>query len=234
VARRGRRASRELTGSLFPFLSVLACVIGVLALLITSLAIERITSNAEREASFAYEALLSRVRDARSEIHDLDERIGRVRGAEARAADLASAQAKLASLESEHAKALEKLEERRAALAERKERPEEEPRILVQPSGRGSYRSAFFVECTRESLIIHRAGESFTVPILKDELPQSFGRFLRAAKSRPGIVVIFLIRPQGVEIYHQASVMAEAAGIRTGKLPIPGEGEIDLHYFEDS
>jgi hypothetical protein len=234
VSRRGRRASRELPGSLFPFLSVLACVIGTLTLLITALAIERITGDAEREDRFAYEALVSRLREAKEAILALDDRIGRVREAKARATDLASVQAKLASLESEYARALEVLEERRKQAEELKNRPETEPRIVVQPSGRGRYRLPFFVECTSDSLIVHRAGQSFTVPILREELMQRFGRFLRAAKSRPGVMVIFLIRPDGVELYDRASQMAEAVGIRHGKLPIPGNGELDLHYFEES
>ncbi len=232
MARR-RRGSRELPGSLFPFLSVLACVIGVLTLLITALALERIVGDAARQDAFAYEALLSQIRSAQAEILDLDDRIGRVRDAEARATELEAIETKLASLESAHARALEQLEERRRQAEVLAELEIDEPRILVQPSGRGRYRLPFFVECTNDTLIIHRAGESFTVPITRDELMQRFGRFLRAAKSRPGVVVIFLIRPDGVDLFHRASVMAEASGVRMGKLPIPGQGEIDLHYFEE-
>jgi hypothetical protein len=43
--------------------------------------------------------------------------------------------------------------------------------------------------------------------------------------------VIFLIRRDGVSTYEQLIPVAQEAGARNGKLPVPGRGEIDFSLF---
>jgi len=237
VARRRRRS--ELPSSLFPFLSVLACVIGALSLLVAALSLGRLSEPEDEVDRVAYEELRAAVERSRKRVRELEARLEGRASVAARQDELerlAGLEDRVAALEAEREElsaAAERAAERaRAARAEARER-DEERRILVQPGGALRGARPFFVECTRDALVVHKTGETWTVPILEEELERELPRFLRGVQSRPRSVVIFLIRPDGVRLYGAAARMAERIGVRHGKLPVPGEGRIDLGAFGD-
>jgi hypothetical protein len=216
VAARRRRSAPSI--SLFPFLSVLNCLIGTLTLLIVALAVGQMaTDGVDVEA---FEAAAATVASGTAERDEL-----RARVAWAAARDL---ERRAGALEAE----LERLRVELAAsgreLSGRSALPSE-PRIQLQPSGSGRSLVPHFAECRAGALRLRGAGR-WSAPIAVEGLGVSaeLRRFLLDATSRRGGTVIFLIRPDGVATYNAASALASRLGVRHAKLPLPGQGEIDL------
>jgi hypothetical protein len=128
-------------------------------------------------------------------------------------------------------------------LAELKKRqvPEDKkvPAVVVQPSGSGMVEGTkvYFVECSGGSLKILKAwGEveyrlSATAEVVVADT--AFNHFLTEVQKEKSAVVLFLIRDDGYGAFNNGAGRAESDyGIRVGKLPIPGRGELDLAMFE--
>jgi hypothetical protein len=216
VARRRRRGVNSL--SLFPFLSVLACVIGALTLLITALAIGQLATDTVDVADFR--AAEAKVQEGTAERAELQARLAW--------SEASSLERRRSELERERDRLRAELQSVSAELDGRSALPTE-PRILLQPSGSGQRLSPRFVECRAGELRLHQGG-GFGPPIPVDQLPASarYRQFLREVVGLRSGTVIFLIRPDGVRTYNAASAVAAALGVRHGKLPIPGQGEIDF------
>ncbi len=80
---------------------------------------------------------------------------------------------------------------------------------------------------------MHRASDGWTFPVPVSELhgESQFKVFLRRVRAIQGGIVIFLIRPDGVETHRQAERAARALNVRQAKLPLPGDGEIQFALF---
>ncbi len=259
-----RRSSEDpLAVSLFPFLSVLACVIGALILLLAAVALGRMSGaatldleRAERMAAIEsemardrarLESLVRSVREAedRSELREeLEEQLlglglstdipleeleallrlrDEVRRLEAEIEDQTALEAELAvQLQSrqEDLEALEKLQEGAP--------------IIIDPSGFGRSLRPFLVECRSDHLILHRTTGDFTFKIPEDEVERGrdYRRFILNVKAIRRGIAIFLIRPDGVSLCQLAMDVAERSKVDLAKLPLPGQGRIDLGRFE--
>ncbi len=239
MARRSRRRRGDdssLGGSLFPFLSVLACVIGALSLLIAGLSIGEMSASEDDFDWVAWHELTGALADDSAAIETLEMRIadGRVRIAASEGSrELARIEQQIGDLEDQHGDLIEEIRRQKDAVEQARASmpPVQEPHIIVQPSGRRLGGQPFFVECTNDALLVHKIGASWHVPVLKEEMAREFRSFLRGVRSKPGAMVIFLIRPDGVRLYGRAARMADGVGVRHGKLPIPGQGRIDLGLF---
>jgi hypothetical protein len=106
-------------------------------------------------------------------------------------------------------------------------------RIEVHFAGRGKDLKPVFVECNMEGIVIRAGHETSFVRIQNISASDEFHRVLNTVETTLGGTVIFLIRPLGVEAFEQAEEVAEQEGVRNGKLPIPGEGVIDLGPYGD-
>lgn len=113
------------------------------------------------------------------------------------------------------------------------------PPVVVQPSGSGMSESTkvFFVECSKGSLKViggwgnedYRLASTASVVVAD----QTFKHFLREVAKNKDSLVLFLVRDDGQEAYQNGAGYAESGfEIRTGKLPIPGRGVLDLSTFE--
>jgi hypothetical protein len=71
------------------------------------------------------------------------------------------------------------------------------------------------------------------IPREEIALDDDYGRYLRRVRVIRDAIVIFLIRPDGVDTYAIASQVAENHQVRHAKLPLPGEGELDFGRFAD-
>lgn len=257
MARRRRRD--DLTVSLFPFLSVLACVIGTLTLLLAAIAIGRLGGPsldwirmaeqlaALREVAAAGEAKLEmleaqlRRREVRAEEA---EAMGRRLAALGLSPEISleelQALSELTSEAAELEREKRRLEQTRAKLVERasvdektlKSRREarDAAPIIIEPSGIGRQYTPFLIECTADYVEAYGSGgsRSYRMPIQEMGLESRLPRLLRRIGNIPGSIVIFLIRPDGVETCQEARRMADGHSVRVAELPLPGTGPLDL------
>lgn len=250
-----RPLKRDFASSLFPFLSVLACVIGTLTLLIAALALgqvaqdlldarsasaEEVDLSTERAALRKLEARLSREEQlkqereaAAAELRALgirpDEPESERRQQVAVRLDAARLARLVAQLEAEAADLNSAISGARIALVgERAGGDTGTIRILPQGSARPLL--PFFVECRKEGFRVYHADlkESFYLSRGVREDVASFRTYLQRLRSIRDGTLIFLIRPDGVESYRWAVSETGRAYVRHAKLPLPGQGELEF------
>ena len=251
--------------NLFPFLSILACVIGVLTLLITGLALQAMQNTGEDapdiQRAEEYLALkkehetdaaaLKKLQD------DLQVRLrqgGRQFELQAKLVELEKQKKALDENKEKSAKLAEQLKEldarskelteaikldesqlarKRDELKETKEKVEAAPGVIVRPGGTGVDLEPTFVECDGKGIVLHDTAEPKR--ILRAEMSTNLdyiGLLDRVALADKG-TVIFLVRPNGVSNYYTARSIALSRYARNGKLPVPGEGALDLTMFRE-
>ena len=267
-----RRSSSAAGGgvSLFPFLSILACLIGILTLMIKIISDMKASENhgrdkeelarAEKFQSLQHDITKSRREleklkaslksrnSAQSQLQELEEKriVLRKQLADSQAAipkesddamqkkvELMLAQ--IAALKKERPALEKKLEELRAELARRKIKPDTKAiPVVIQPGGTGGSRNTklFFVECNGTGLVILDKGAKTQVSTASITTDPALAAYLNKAKVDPNSMVLFLIRNNGASAYPVAAGFAESQfKLRTGKLPVPTQGEIDLSLF---
>lgn len=252
----------EIRVSLFPFMSVLACTIGALTLLLTSLSlsavvprdapsrdpVETIAKAAKSSASDvstrspgASPAALDRgaIEAVEALLAEVDRRLvdrGRAPGiavaeleselaAANRRRDLESELARLTKEARAIAAASESVE---ASIDVLESRRETLP-ILIDPTGLSRHLDPWFVECDGRGVTAYRASDGYEHFVPEDELNAAgeFGRYLRRLRAIPGALLVLLIRPDGLRLGETAAAIAESAGVRVARLPLPGRGELD-------
>ena len=251
---RPRRRTRP-TLSLFPFLSVLACVIGTLVLVITATATsqvaaggidferyerleEEIETSRRRLAELSglareLEELESNLANARERAGTLERETLALREALAENAPLRDAlarqQAELARLEAELAPLVAASDREKQKLAERR-RKLGSARIRLRPAGSGYGLDPHFVECRPEGIVVYEGIERRPLPIATHRIASSaeYRRFLRAALFRTNATVIFLIRQGGVDACEWARGVARRHRIRHGEIPLTSDGPLDF------
>jgi len=142
----------------------------------------------------------------------------------------------IAALRKERPALDKKLAELKAELERRKIKPDNKPPpVQVQPGGSGSANpaSVFFVECDASGIILHpRGGGKTNVSLAAIGTDPGYNQFLDDAKRKSGSMILYLIRDTGNNAYLRAAGYAESQyQLRTGKLPLPGKGEVDLSLF---
>jgi len=253
-----RRSSHEVTISLFPFLSILACVIGVLTLVIMSLSLSQIAQGRENaDVARAEEgaALKKRIAAMRLEIEELgkdkvaalqkiklEAEIAALKDAVAAPAkDLAEEdlKKKLAEIErtiAEHDAVKRKLDEKQKALEDELARFEElkkKPKVLIQPSGGDSRIRPQFVEARKEGIVIHAVSKTIPIKLADIAKDADYKKLVDYVKEgeNSGRTIVFLIRQDALGTYNHARDVALAGGANTSKLPLLGEGAVDLSAF---
>ncbi len=243
--------------SLFPFLSILACVIGVLTLLISALALGQMDPQglARRES---YQRIkdqmqidlrgLERLKKLVAEAETIREQIKEAQAELARLkaeAETAAEQDPLFGLLAESARLRKEIDQLRQDISninaqidkteaeiQSRKSPSKETRIIVLPSGTGRNITAFFVECRQTSILLH-LGEKFVI-VRRSEMArnEAFLKLIEEVKATPNGSIIFLIRPDAVGTYYAAERIAQENYCRNGKLPLHGFGELDLRFFK--
>jgi hypothetical protein len=244
---------RDLASSLFPFLSVLACVIGTLALLIASLAMNQVAEGlraldpeapappeleTQRAAVRALEHKLAAARDVGAERAALQAELRALGIAPSTAAARQHVAARLSSAQlARRLEALQReareLDDALVGISRALERPldrGEAGTIRIHPQGRGEALRPFFVECRSEGLRIYYEDLDDSLFLDRKSVrgQSQFEVFLRRARSIGNHTVVFLIRPDGVETYDWAVVTATNMSVRHAKLPLPGPGAIEF------
>jgi len=265
MSRRRRRTDNPV--SLFPFLSILACVIGTLTLLIAGLSLGAMVvdtrgaeyaevteaiaggvlekENLERVVVEAHE-VAEELRRASMDRLMLDERLSAAEDFVEQVAELTREKEEMewdrmaleVALEETHAQIAEtesEMEARREIL-----KSDPEIRIIGPPAEEGGRRlRPRFVECRQRSIVLNAGGvEADQRTVFAHNLPEdpAYQKFLRQVKRQAssGWIVVFLIRPGGVSTFDAAYYGgALRNGVRSGYLPVPGNGALDLSLFQD-
>lgn len=153
---------------------------------------------------------------AQKQVEDLLRRI------EALAKDLAPLQTEIDALKKQ--------------IALKQKKPDDKPpSVIVRPSGSGSGRNQrlFFVEASGAGILVHREGGE-PVRVAKESigLDKDYNAFLKEVAGQSNAQLLFLVRRDGWWNFQKAAGWAEQEfKINTGKLPIPGDGPVDLGLF---
>jgi biopolymer transport protein ExbD len=241
--------------SLFPFLDIMACLIGILVLMITAATLAQIARDEEdtkdAEAIQRAEARVTEYRAIRKELivevqerKQLERQINeaetireQLEELRAEAARLEAVQQKIEELsDPETDKKIEDLKrqlvELRTVLANRKEAMAE-AEIQIVPSGTGYDLSPTFVECASSALVLHDGPDPVTIPLSRLTRSEAFQKLLDDVKQRPKGTVVFLVRPDGARAYSAARNIARRNYVTNGKLAVAGHGKLDLSLFEE-
>ncbi|MBI1248729.1 hypothetical protein GC197_12920 [bacterium] len=253
--------------SLFPFLAVLACVIGTLTMIIAALAVqsldnetveraieyenkqEELTANmAELEKLKAelkkredkikkeHSSEQKRLEDARKRLKELLAQMEKTEkelekiSIEGPKVDVAAMAEDVTKMEEELKMRREKIAQLQKVIDERK-LPPKESEVSILPGGSGVGFTPSFVECDDGRVVIHEDGK--TIPVRTAELNTNpdFAKILAKVKGQKDGTLVFLIRDDGLGTYNTARNFANAKGVKNGKLPVIGDGRVDLSYF---
>jgi len=257
---RRRRGHDGAKISLFPFLSILVCVVGTLTLLLAGtvlgrvaqtdqtmleqfLALEREREDSEKERGSLRELIADAVDLARS-LEEAREELARLEALErdARAQEGAAVEA-LQQIHDTKRK-LQELRQRLVGLgpeiehldqqleSARAAREEARSRIVLHGHGSGTGLAPWFAECTRDGVTLHPDRETrILVRVGECANDARLMAFLREVKSRSDRSAVFLIRPGGVRVFDEALSVVLKEKVRHGFAPVPGDRAIDFRMF---
>jgi hypothetical protein len=137
-------------------------------------------------------------------------------------------EADLERLKAEARKVESERESVEASIAVLESRRETLP-ILIDPTGLSRHLEPWFVETDARGVTAYRASDGYGHFVSGDELgPEGdFGRYLRRLRAIPGALLVLLVRPDGLRTAESAARIADAAGVRVARLPLPGRGPLD-------
>lgn len=115
----------------------------------------------------------------------------------------------------------------RAEIATRKKQPEQVIHLLPSASGGGPKRGVF-VEAAKDTIIVHEGKKPWEVAATNAARDPRFKQLLARIAADKESIITFLVRPDGIETYMKAHKAVEAAGARSGRVPLPGSGTLDL------
>ena len=253
--------------SLFPFLSILACIIGVLTLMISTLALSQMDTETVVAAE-EFEKVESDLKAKTEELAKLQSQVDKANNRLSKHAG--DKQKKLAELKKQvnetsskfllarqKAKSLDVKEPEEAVSVdqqpideikqelttyqediaqlkkeiEKRNLPPDEAEFSVLPGGSGRDMVPRFVECTATDLLIHTASEPVRVRAGAIETDATLLKLLNEVAGQPNAKVIFLVRDDGVHVYRRANRFVESLDVSAGKLPVLGQGKLNLQHF---
>lgn len=255
-----KKDSEEDEVSLFPFLSILSCVIGVLTLLITAMAISQMDTPeiveaenyddllaTETQLAEQAKALEANTKDSNKSVVEMLQAqdklavlLDQLKEKEKQVSESkkkidpnfvqADIDSKIKELESEKIKLDDQLVELKKELGKREDR--KEGIVQVRPGGSGVDFTPTFVECRKEGIVVYLDDDK-PHNVLASQITSDV-RFLSALdqiSEAPDRVMTFLLREDGVGTYYRAREVARSRYAKNGKLPVLGKGKLDLSLF---
>ena len=265
-----RRNDSDDDVSLFPFLSIIACVIGVLTLMISTLALAQLDTTSVVQAE-ELEKAQKDVEKAKQEMADLEKKLeAEKKESESMANELQQEtialkrsleqlSAELEEKQTEYAEQLqikiviptvaesqrETVDDMKAQLVDLREKiaqlekqiadrklPPDEAEVSILPAGSGLDQKPYFVECAADSMVIHGGAKPIRLRAAEMAASKDFIKVLEQVASNKKAILLFLVRSDGLNTYRQAKKLADANEVTNGKLPVVGNGRIDLEYFK--
>lgn len=271
MARRGKNDGEGV--NLFPFLSILVCIIGCLTLIIVVInliAMNKGEGRTPKEVERAREYVKIEQEKKKNQ-KDLDDLRQLIENLIQENKDTLAARDKLTRLKemlenqeevNENREELiakfnllvdtnkklaqdetllqEEIKKKEEEIAKRK-LPPDPAALIVRPSGSSSSTNPFFVEVSDRGVYIHRSlsENPEAIPIASLNQSEEFRQLLDTIKSQSNNRLIFLVRsnPEAVKTLDKARALVRAynnqngSEIIPGKLPLPGDGKVDLSMF---
>ncbi len=256
-----RRQKKKQEISLFPFLDILACVIGNLILIITAVVLESVDSEKIAE-QFQNEAIQQQTEENLEAIQKLEESLqklkqdsissdSRVQKAQQQLVEAERARreaqkrlldvpppppppdeedkADLKKRELEIQQVIAEIDRIRAKIADKKKKPDQTISVLYENKGRGGIRRPFFVEVTKDNLVLlpneldyknlFDTEKPLKIPVASIASDKSFKKLLDYVlthlgktgllRRRRDTIITFLIRPEGVNSYRAAKKVVD-------------------------
>ena len=256
-----RRQKKKQEISLFPFLDILACVIGNLILIITAVVLESVDSEKIAE-QFQNEAIQQQTEENLEAIRKLEESLqklkqdsissdSRVQKAQQQLVEAERARreaqkrlldvpppppppdeedkADLKKRELEIQQVIAEIDRIRAKIADKKKKPDQTISVLYENKGRGGIRRPFFVEVTKDNLVLlpneldyknlFDTEKPHKIPVASIASDKSFKKLLDYVlthlgktgllRRRRDTIITFLIRPEGVNSYRAAKKVVD-------------------------
>ncbi len=271
MARRNRGGGGEV--SLFPFLSILVCVIGCLTMVIVVVQLMQMNKVEGREPEEVERAKeyveldkekveqgkdlekmrteLEKLIQANRDFSQLREKVRQLetmlennedntRLRDELIAELNRLIATNETLDKDHEELLAQIETLKAEIEKRKLPPDAQ-KMQVKPSGSGGNVEPYFVEVADKVVRIHRSltEPPLDIPIASINQDKDFVSLLERIAAEPYRKLILLVRANdgAVDAYSRVGAVVRTfnqgtgAEIIPGKLPLPGEGEVDLSLF---
>ncbi len=273
-----RRKPSGMSINLFPFLSILVCIIGCLTLIIVVINISQMNKaegmtpdellraqewmaikkeqEKDREEYDKLKNLIEKmIQDNRDTIAKRDKLIrlkemkeNQQKIDESRnelIAKINALQAAINQFDKQYPELAKQIETLLAELQKR-DLPPDPPKLRVRPSGSGTSSFPYFVEAANNSLRIHKSLKEEPVDIPTAALGQNeaFVDLLKTVSSKTNNRLVFLIRGSkaSAQSYNEASKFISVYNeqhkaeprfnrIVPGRLPLPGEGKVDLTPF---
>jgi DNA-binding NtrC family response regulator len=101
------------------------------------------------------------------------------------------------------------------------------------PGGSGLGFEPVFVECAAGSIVLHTTKEPQRIRRADLATEKAFISLLDQVAESQKKSVIFLVRDDGLSTYRTVRDLATAHEARHGKLPVIGQGRLNLGYFTD-
>jgi hypothetical protein len=256
-----RRQKKKQEVSLFPFLDILACVIGNLILIITAVVLESVDSDKLAE-QFANEAVQQQTEQNLQAIRELEESLKKLKqdsiSSDSR---IQKAQQQLVEAERQQREAqgrllevpppppppddedtgeikkreleiqeiIAEMKRIEAKIADKKKKPDQTISVLYENKGRGGVRRPFFVEITKNDLVLlpnaldyknlFDSEDPIKIPVAKAGSDKSFTKMMDYVLTHLGktgllrrkrdTIITFLIRPEGVDSYRLAKKVVD-------------------------
>lgn len=259
--------------NLFPFLSILVCIIGCLTLIIVVINLIAMNKGEghtpeEVERAREYIALKQQKEEQQKELDRLRQLIEnliqqnkdtlKVRDRLATLKEMLDSQeeidksreeliAKFNLLQQTNKQLVadeivlqEEIKKKEEEIAKRK-LPPEPAQLRVRPSGSSTSTRPFFAEISERGVYLHRSltEEPVGIPIASLNQSEDFINLLKEIAAQRNNRLIFLVRGTdgAVQTLNQATALvsgfnrANGTQIIPGRLPLPGEGKVDLQMF---
>ncbi|MEM9017513.1 MAG: hypothetical protein AAGC68_10905, partial [Verrucomicrobiota bacterium] len=123
----------------------------------------------------------------------------------------------------------------------RRKLPPEPAALQVRPSGSSTSTRPFFAELSDRGVYIHKSlsEEPLFIPIASLNQSEEFIELLETVAAQRNHRLIFLVRgaDKAMDTLHEARVLigafnqSKGTEILPGRLPLPGEGKVDLKMF---
>ncbi len=270
MARRPRADDDDI--SLFPFLSIIASVIGVLTMMIASLTLAQTRTSdvaEDLEKIEAHEQSQKEIKQAEESIEALKQKLSVSKSS---ALAIREEKKQLTMTVSELKALLEELEKIEAELEKQKKVQivipqvkaadretasdmqsqltavqEEiaqlekdlkartdvptEGNVTVLPQGSGLNFTPHFVECASGSVVMHNLAEPKRIRQAEVVADKDFVALLTLVTNGKDDSIVFLVRNDGLGTYRMCKKLCDQRSIRNGKIPVVGQGRIDLSAF---
>ncbi|MCM2372049.1 coiled-coil domain-containing protein [Aporhodopirellula aestuarii] len=262
-----RRNSSDDDISLFPFLSIIASVIGVLTMMIATLALAQ-TDTPDVAQIEEFEQKSKQLKQTNQEIEELRREISvsdssslqlreQKKTLDITVAELEDLLAELEQVESELAEQQaikvvippvdENLRETAADMQSQAESLREEiaqlekelttridaseANVTVLPQGSGLDFIPHFVECAADSIVLHASDPPKRIRTANITTDEDFLALLETVANGTRDSIVFMVRSDGLGTWRLCKKLCDDRSIRNGKIPIVGQGRIDLSRF---